>query len=67
MRTPSVSVSLSLLDIEIWTLKVRRAPDEELIALRSANYLGLRKIPDERWKLLVEIAEEELRHRFIGW
>jgi len=63
MRALRVSVPHSSPDIGDWTLKVRSASDEELITLRSTEYLGMRNLPDQRWKLLVVIAEEELRHR----
>jgi len=66
MRVLPVSVCLSPHDIEDWTSKVRSAPDEELIAFRLSNYLGLRTVHDQRWKMFVEIAEEELRYRLTG-
>ena len=49
--------------LEDWTRKIKSAPDEDLVALRKANYLGLSNTGSERLSLYVELVEEELRRR----
>lgn len=52
--------------LEDWTRKVKSAPDEDLIELQNANYLGLRDTGGEHLSLYVELVEEELRRRSIS-
>jgi hypothetical protein len=52
-------------DIVNWRHKVRLATDEELVALRQADYLGLRNTHDPDRNVYIRIVEEEIQLRGI--
>lgn len=51
---------------EVWKEAVRIAPDEQLFALRDANFLGLRDLDGKQWRLRIEVVEEEILNRMTG-
>jgi hypothetical protein len=52
-------------DVVNWRHKVRLATDEELVALRQADYLGLRNTHDPDRNVYIRIVEEEIQLRGI--
>jgi hypothetical protein len=53
-------------DSEDWREVIRRAPDEELLALHEADYLGLIRMESGHWRDVFDAAEEELRSRGVN-
>jgi hypothetical protein len=54
-------------EVEGWKERIRRAPDEELVAFREADFLGLVSLASERWAVVIQAAEDELRRRGLNF
>lgn len=50
-------------DVEVWKERIRCAPDEDLLALRDADYLGLRSLAFEKWTVVIQATEAEIQLR----
>ncbi|QNI33077.1 hypothetical protein H7849_03615 [Alloacidobacterium dinghuense] len=59
-----VDTKFSMHDSFVWREKVTTAPDEELLAFREADYLGLRDVECEHWR--VPIVDDEIRRRRLN-
>ena len=53
-------------DRENWRDVIRRAPDEELLALHEADYLGFVRVESGHWRAVFDAVEDELRRRRVN-
>lgn len=50
-------------DLDAWKERIRRATDDELLALQEASLVGLSGPDPEHWKTVIRVTEEEMRQR----
>ena len=57
-------------DLEAWKYRVSKVPDEELLAFRDADYLGLRSVrsnaASDFWNARISVVEDEIRRRGLN-
>ena len=53
-------------DREDWREVIRRAPDEELLALREADYLGFIQVKSEHWRAVLDAIKDEMQRRGLN-